>query len=148
MGRFSFGSSFVLGVVAGSLVAGTAHADIRNASFWKGAAVVKENHHRHDGTASIFDVEVRRFMTAHNQKDQICEYQAQVKLTLPNGYTYTDESPVRDGCTFYGVPAWFTFPQYGTRANHDDYPEGSVFEGWWRDNHTGEEYKRIGSRTL
>jgi hypothetical protein len=148
MDRFSLGRNFVLGVVVGSLLLGVAHADIRNAAFWKGAAVVKENHHRHDGTAGVFDVEVRRFMTAHNQKDQICEYQAMVKLTLPSGYPYTDHSPTRRGCTVYGVPAWFTFPQYGTRSNHDEYPVGSVLEGWWRDNHTGGEFKHIGSRTL
>jgi hypothetical protein len=98
--------------------------------------------------AGIYDVEVRRVMTAHNQRDMICDYQAYVRLTLPSGYAYTDHSPFHEGCNQYVVGAWFTFPQYGTRSNHDLYPQGSVFEGGWKDNHTEGEFKRIGSRTL
>lgn len=141
---------YVFGAVAASTVSGiAAHADIANWSFYKGAAFVKENHQQEEGgMVGIFDVEVRRTMTAHNQKDMICDYQAYVKLTLPSGYAYTDESPTHSGCNQYAVPAWFSFRQYGSRSNHDAYPKGSVFEGGWRDNFTDGGFKTIGSRTL
>lgn len=73
-------------------------------------------------------------MTGPNQKDMICDYQAYVKLTLPSGYEYTDLSSFHEGCNQYLVGGWFTFPQYGSRSEHDEWPQGSRFEGGWRDN--------------
>lgn len=87
-------------------------------------------------------------MTGPNQKDMICDYQAYVKLTLPSRYEYTDLSSFHEGCNQYLVGGWFTFPQYGSRSEHDEWPQGSRFEGGWRDNFTGGEFKRIGSRAL
>ncbi len=78
----------------------------------------------------------------------ICDYQAYIKLTLPGGYPYTDQSPFHTGCNQYAVPAWFTFAPYGSRSNHDAYPRGSVLEGGWRDNFTGGEFKPVGATTL
>lgn len=141
---------FALGVIAASTVSGfMAQADISNWSFYKGAAFVKSSHSRDEGgMIGIFDVEVRRTMTATDQKDMICDYQAQVRLTMPNGHAYTDNSPVHNGCNQRAVPAWFRFREYGTRSNHDSYPPGSVFEGSWRDNFTGGKLKKIGEQTL
>jgi hypothetical protein len=141
---------FTLGVIAASTASGlTAQADIANWSFYKGAAFVKSSHSRDEGgMVGIFDVEVRRTMTAMDQKDMICDYQAQVRMTLPNGHAYTDNSPVHNGCNQRAVPAWFRFREYGTRSNHDSYPRGSVFEGSWRDNFTGGEFKKIGEQKL
>ena len=91
---------FTLGVIAASTASGlTAQADIANWSFYKGAAFVKSSHSRDEGgMVGVFDVEVRRTMTAMDQKDMICDYQAQVRMTLPNGHAYTDNSPVHNGC--------------------------------------------------
>ncbi len=59
-----------LGVAdAAALSGATAHADIRNWSFYKGAAVVKEHHQPEgDGMVGVFDVEVRRTMTGANRR--------------------------------------------------------------------------------
>lgn len=141
---------FALGLVTASTASSVAaQADIANWSFYKGAAFVKENHQKEEsGMVGIFDVEVRRTMTGTDQKDMICDYQAQVRLILPNGYAYTDNSPVHNGCNQRAVPAWFSFSQYGSRSNHDAYPAGSTLEGSWRDNFTGGEFKKIGTQTL
>ena len=148
--RIGTRAAFALGVAAGMTVLGTsARADIQNWAFYKGAAVVKEKHQNEgNGMVGVFDVEVRRSMTAHNQKDMICDYQSYVTLTLPNGHAYSDHSPTHSGCNQYAVPGWFTFKGYGSRSNHDAYPAGSVLEGGWRDNHTDGEFKTIGSRKL
>ena len=141
---------FALGVVTATTASGlAAQADIANWSFYKGAAFVKLSQHREEGgMVGVFDVDVRRTMTGTDQKDMICDYQAQVRITFPNGYPYTDNSPVHNGCNQRAVPAWFRFRGYGSRSSHDAYPPGSVLEGSWRDNFTGGEFKTIGNETL
>jgi hypothetical protein len=61
---------------------------------------------------------------------------------------FDDSSSLHEGCNANGVPAWFRFPHFGDEKNHDVYPKGSVIEAYWKDNHTGGEFKKIGSQKL
>jgi hypothetical protein len=126
-----------------------AYADMQNVTFYGGSAFLKESH-RNEGRnmVGLWDVEVRRVMQFKNSWNQICDYQARVKITLPQGTVFDDSSSLHEGCNGNGVPAWFRFRQFGDEDNHDVYPKGSLIEAYWRDNHTGGDFKKIGSQRL
>lgn len=138
-----------LAVVALQIPSPAAHAKTNvNPAFYGGYTQVSYNTDRHDGMVGIFDVSVKRGMAYKDYMDMICDYQAKATLTLPSGYSYEDESSFHHGCNGPEVPAYFTFRQYGSKSNHDEYPPGSVFRVFWRDKHTGGEYKQAWSMTL
>jgi hypothetical protein len=143
--------ALALGAVcaASSPFAQRAHADMQNVTFYGGSAFLKESH-RSEGRnmVGLWDVEIRRAMQFKNSWNQICDYQARVKITLPSGRVFDDSSSLHEGCNANGVPAWFRFRQFGDEGNHDVYPKGSLIEGYWKDNHTGGEFKKIGSQRL
>jgi hypothetical protein len=135
-------------LAAGPFV-GRALADMQNATFYGGSAFFKESHRDEgNGLVGLWDVDVRRVMQFKNAWEQICDYQAEVKVRLPQGTVYDDLSSFHEGCNPNGGPAWFTFPQFGDKANHDNYPKGSLIEAYWKDNHTGGEFRKIGSQKL
>lgn len=39
-------------------------------------------------------------------------------------------------------------PQSGDKQNHDNDPKGSLIEAYWKDNHTGGAFKKIGSQRI
>jgi hypothetical protein len=128
---------------------GRAYADMQNGTFYGGSAFFKESHRDEgNGLVGLWDVDVRRVMQFKNAWEQICDYQAEVKVSLPQGTVYDDLSSLHEGCNPNGGPAWFTFPQFGDKANHDNYPKGSLIEVYWKDNHTGGEFRKIGSQKL
>ncbi len=128
---------------------GQAYADMQNGTFYGGSAFFKESH-RDEGTGlvGLWDVDMRRVLQFKNAWEQICDYQAEVKITLPQGHVFDDLSSFHEGCNPNGGPAWFTFPQFGDGANHDTYPKGSLIEAYWKDNHTGGEFRKVGSQRL
>ena len=128
---------------------GQAYADMQNGTFYGGSAFFKESH-RDEGTGlvGLWDVDMRRVLQFKNAWEQICDYQAEVKITLPQGHVFDDLSSFHEGCNPNGGPAWFTFPQFGDRANHDTYPKGSLIEAYWKDNHTGGDFRKVGSQRL
>jgi hypothetical protein len=103
-----------------------------NGTFYSGSAFFKESHHDEgNGLVGLWDVEVRRVLQFKNVWEQICDYQAEVKITLPQRKVFDDFSSFHEGCNPNGGPAWFTFPQF------DD-----------EDNHTAGEFRKIGSQRL
>jgi hypothetical protein len=128
---------------------GRAYADMQNGTFYSGSAFFKESHRDEgNGLVGLWDVEVRRVLQFKNVWEQICDYQAEVKITLPQGKVFDDLSSLHEGCNPNGGPAWFTFPQFGDKENHDNWPKGSLIEAYWKDNHTGGEFRKIGSQKL
>jgi hypothetical protein len=128
---------------------GQAYADMQNGTFYGGSAFFKESHRNEgNGLIGLWGVDVRRVLQFKNAWEQICDYQAEVKITFPQGTIFDDLSSFHEGCNPNGGPAWFTFPQFGDKANHDNYPKGSVIEAYWKDNHTGGEFRKIGSQRL
>lgn len=128
---------------------GRAYADMQNGTFYGGSAFFKESHRDEgNGLVGLWDVEIRRVLQFKNVWEQICDYQAEVKITLPQRTVFDDVSSLHEGCNPNGGPAWFTFPQFGDKANHDRYPKGSVIEAYWKDNHTGGEFRKVGSQRL
>jgi len=98
--------------------AGRAFADMQNGTFYSGSAFFKESHHDEgNGLVGLWDVEVRRVLQFKNVWEQICDYQAEVKVTLPQGKVFDDVSSFHEGCNPNGGPAWFTFPQFGDKDN-------------------------------
>ncbi len=151
----SFSSRAAFAIVLGGLsvvaspLPGAAYADMQNVTFYNGSAFFKESHRDEGkGLVGLWDVEVRRALQFKNSWGQICDYQARVKITLPRGTVFDDHSSFHEGCNGNGVPAWFTFPQFGDEENHDTYPKGSVIEAYWKDNHTNGEFRKIGSQKL
>jgi hypothetical protein len=122
---------------------------MQNVTFYGGSAFLKESHRTegHD-LVGLWDVEIRRAMQFKNSWNQICDYQARVRITPPTGPPFDDSSSLHEGCNANGVPAWFRFGQFGDKDNHDVYPKGSLIEAYWKDNHTGGEFKKIGSQRL
>jgi len=99
----------VLGLlcVVASPFAERAYADMQNVTFYGGSAFFKESHRDEgNGLVGLWDVEVRRVMQFKNAWEQICDYQADVKVTLPN-HVYDDMSRFHEGCNGNGAPAWF-----------------------------------------
>jgi hypothetical protein len=121
---------------------------MQNVTFYGGSAFFTESHHDEgNDLVGLWDVEVRRVLQFKNSWEQICDYQAEVKVNVP-GYVYDDVSSFHEGCNANGAPAWFTFPQYGTKESHEVYPKGSLIEAFWKDNHTGGVFKKVGSQKL
>src|SRR5688572_6958831 len=82
-----------------------AHADMQNVTFYGGSAFLKESH-RNEGPhmVGLWDVEIRRAMQFKNSWNQICDYQARVKITVPQGTVFDDSSSLHEGCNANGVP--------------------------------------------
>lgn len=147
--RAALAAAFGILSVMGSPLISQAYADMQNVTFYNGSAFFKESHRAEGkGLVGLWDVEIRRALQFKNSWGQICDYQARVKITLPRGTAFDDYSSFHEGCNGNGVPAWFTFPQFGDEKNHDTYPKGSVIEAYWKDNHTGGEFRKIGSQKL
>ena len=104
---------------------------MQNGTFYGGSAFFKKSHRDEgNGLVGLWDVDVRRVTQFQNAWEQICDYQAEVKIRLPQATVYDDLSSFHEGCNPNGGPAWFTFPQFGDKANHDYYPKGSLIEAY------------------
>lgn len=80
---------------------GQAYADMQNGTFYGGSAFFKESH-RDEGTGlvGLWDVDMRRVLQFKNAWEQICDYQAEVKID----YEGPQRSPLAQGLIAFAGP--------------------------------------------